>query len=75
MYGKVKIDMREIIKTLCKYKKVEIIEGAVCDTTNILKYLIECYCSAIFIRRRYFTEGPGRSESPVDSAESKLLQY
>lgn len=21
MYGKVKIDMREIIKTLCKYKK------------------------------------------------------
>lgn len=29
MYGKVKIDMREIIKTLCKYKKVEIIEGAV----------------------------------------------
>ena len=31
MYGKVKIDMREIIKTLCKYKKVEIIEGAVCE--------------------------------------------
>ena len=30
MYGKVKIDMREIIKTLCQYKKVEIIEGAVC---------------------------------------------
>ena len=31
MYVKVKIDMREIIKTLCKYKKVEIIEGAVCE--------------------------------------------
>ena len=31
MYWKVKIDMREIIKTLCKYKKVEIIEGAVCE--------------------------------------------
>ena len=31
MYGKVKIDIREIIKTLCKYKKVEIIEGAVCE--------------------------------------------
>ena len=31
MYGKVKTDMREIIKTLCKYKKVEIIEGAVCE--------------------------------------------
>ncbi|HCC35311.1 MAG TPA: IS200/IS605 family transposase, partial [Ruminococcaceae bacterium] len=30
MYGRVKKDMREIIKTLCDYKKVEIIEGAVC---------------------------------------------
>ena len=45
------------------------------DTTNILKYLIECYYSAICIRQRYFTEGPGRPESPVDSAESKPLQY
>ena len=30
LYGKVKDDIREIIKTLCKYKKVEIIAGAVC---------------------------------------------
>ncbi len=30
MYGRVKKDMREILKTLCDYKKVEIIEGAVC---------------------------------------------
>ena len=30
MYGKVRGDMREILRTLCKYKKVEIIEGAVC---------------------------------------------
>ena len=44
------------------------------DTTNILKYLIRCYCSTICIRRRYFAEGPGRPESPVDSAESKSLQ-
>ena len=29
MYGKVKDDMREILRSLCKYKKVEIIEGAV----------------------------------------------
>ena len=29
-YGKVRADVREIIRTLCKYKKVEIIEGAVC---------------------------------------------
>ena len=30
MYGKVRADVREIIKTLCRYKKVEIIAGAVC---------------------------------------------
>ena len=30
MYGKVKEDIREILKTLCGYKRVEIIEGAVC---------------------------------------------
>ena len=30
MYGKVRADVREIIKTLCRYKKVEIIERAVC---------------------------------------------
>ncbi len=30
MYGQVKSDMREILKKLCEYKKVEIIEGAVC---------------------------------------------
>ncbi len=30
MYGKVKADIREILRTLCRYKKVEIIEGAIC---------------------------------------------
>ena len=30
MYGKVKEDVREILRLLCNYKKVEIIEGAVC---------------------------------------------
>lgn len=30
MYGKVRRDVQEIIKTLCMYKRVEIIEGAVC---------------------------------------------
>ena len=30
LYGMVKDDVREIIKTLCGYKKVEIIAGAVC---------------------------------------------
>jgi putative transposase len=30
MYGKVREDIREIIRTLCGYKKVEIVEGAVC---------------------------------------------
>ena len=31
MLGKVREDVREIIKTLCQYKKVEIMEGAVCS--------------------------------------------
>ena len=30
LYGTVKDDVRDIIKTLCSYKKVEIIAGAVC---------------------------------------------
>ncbi len=30
LYGKVKEDVREILSTLCKYKGVEIIAGAVC---------------------------------------------
>ena len=31
MYGQVQSEIREILKTLCRYKKVEIIEGAVCS--------------------------------------------
>ena len=30
LYGKVRADVREILNTLCKYKNVEIIAGAVC---------------------------------------------
>ena len=30
LYGRLKEDVREIISTLCKYKDVEIVEGAVC---------------------------------------------
>ena len=30
LYGQVIADVREILRTLCKYKHVEIIEGAVC---------------------------------------------
>ena len=30
LYGKVRDDVREIIRVLCKYKDVEIIAGAVC---------------------------------------------
>ena len=31
LYGQLKADVREIIKTLCKYKNIEIISGAVCS--------------------------------------------
>lgn len=30
MYGQIRSDIREILKTLCRYKKVEIVAGAVC---------------------------------------------
>ncbi len=30
MYGKVRDDVRKVSRTLCKYKNVEIIEGAMC---------------------------------------------
>ena len=30
LYGQGRNDVREIIRTLCQYKKVEIVEGAVC---------------------------------------------
>ena len=30
MYGKLKADVREIIKRLCDYRNIEIVEGAVC---------------------------------------------
>ena len=36
-YGQVRKDVREILRTLCEYKKVEIIEGAVCaDHVHLL---------------------------------------
>ena len=31
LYGQIKEDVWEIIKTLCKYKNIEIISGAVCS--------------------------------------------
>jgi len=30
LYGQVREDIKEILKTLCRYKQVELIEGAVC---------------------------------------------
>ena len=30
LYGRLKADVHEILKTLCRYKKVEILSGAVC---------------------------------------------
>ena len=30
MYGNVKDDVREVLKKLCEYEKIEIIEGTVC---------------------------------------------
>ena len=30
LYGAIRADVKEIIKTLCKYKNVDIMDGAVC---------------------------------------------
>ena len=30
LYGELRADIREIIRTLCRYKSVELVEGAVC---------------------------------------------
>ena len=36
LYGRLKEDVRDVLKTLCTYKKVEIVEGAVCsDHVNL----------------------------------------
>lgn len=40
LYGQVKADVREIIKTLCEYKNVEIIDGAVCEDQVHLSMVI-----------------------------------
>ncbi len=41
LYGKLRDDVREILFTLCKYKNVEIIAGAVCIGYEKLKiYLV-----------------------------------
>ena len=30
LYGRIKADIREILKKLCEYKNIEIVEGAIC---------------------------------------------
>ena len=38
LYGKLRDDVREIISTLCQYKNVEIVAGAVCiDHVHLIK--------------------------------------
>ena len=50
LYGKLREDVREIIKTLCKYKKVEIIEGAVCaDHVHLCLSIPPKICIAEFM--------------------------
>ena len=50
LYGKVREDVREIIRTLCKYKKVEIIEGAVCpDHVHLCLSIPPKMCIAEFM--------------------------
>lgn len=39
LYGQVRADIRDIIKILCNYKNVEIVEGAVCVDHIHLAYV------------------------------------
>lgn len=51
LFGQLKLDVREILSTLCKYKGVEIIEGAVhCfgDRITMLSYGCNIYGCNIF---------------------------
>ena len=51
LYGKVKEDVREIISTLCKYKNVEIVSGAVCpDHVHLCvsQYPAQNECIAVY---------------------------
>ena len=50
LYGKVKQDVYEILKTLCKYKKVEIVGGAVCrDHVHLCVSIPPKLCVADFM--------------------------
>ena len=50
LYGKVKEDVHEILKTLCQYKKVEIVGGAVCaDHVHLCVSIPPKLCIADFM--------------------------
>ncbi len=60
LYGKLKRDVREIIATLCRYKDVEIIDGAVCTDHIHLsvaippKYSISNFMG--YLKRKEYTD-------------------
>lgn len=43
LYGKLRADIRDIISTLCRYKEVDIIDGAVCADHIHLSVAIPLY--------------------------------
>lgn len=62
LYGQIKADVREIIGTLCKYKDVEIIAGAVCEDHVHLSVAIPPKISiSSFIVRRHIVGGANRT--------------
>ena len=45
LFGQLRLDVREILSTLCQYKGVEIIEGAVCaDHVHVCQYPTKDKC-------------------------------
>jgi putative transposase len=50
MYGQLRADIREIMRTLCGYKKVEIVSGAVCaDHVHLLAQIPPKYAISEFM--------------------------
>ena len=50
IYGSIKKDVQEILRKLCEYKKVEIVEGAVCsDHVHLCLKIPPKYCVSEFM--------------------------
>lgn len=74
LYGKIREDVREIIRTLCKYKDVEIIAGAVCIDHVHLSVAIPPKLSISNLSDRHFWQGNSQTH-PVPSQGIRIYNH